>query len=185
MSKEIFNENIDWIYNNYRPYLIKLFIVTVTIAIMILFLSIYFFFIRILISSLLFVISLLLFTIPFGAIFTYRISPTHIGFSKDGIYCKYNKIPQQTSELFSPLEFVKWKDIQYIEQEITHFGIVIAPKSTHDLRDESLKSPIKGGLLIHTNNPGTNFALNNVSKDIMIKVIEKSRTIPNIKQLQF
>jgi len=63
-------------------------------------------------------------------------------------------------------------------------GYPITSKTIHDLRDKPIASPIKGGLLIHTNRAGINYKLVNVSSEIMIKIIEKSGIISNIWQFQ-
>jgi hypothetical protein len=184
MMSENKNHNIVWKQNSFRKYLLKMFSLTLMISILLLFLSFYFFFVNKFLFVALLVIGGNVLIISFASIFTYRISPTFIGFSKYGIHCKYDKIPPQDSIDFFPLKFVQWKDIKAIEQEISHTGYLISPKTIHDLRDKKVQNPIRGSLLIHTTKPGINYKLSNVSKDIMLELIERSGTISNISHFQ-
>ena len=171
--------NINWVPNSFRSDIIKLAIISLIVGIILILSSFYTFLLafyyefNIGLSALFLVIGLLLLVTGFVSFWTYPEVPTLIGFSNEGLYCKFNKLPKSGENY--PLEFVRWKDIKNIKQAVT-YGRLGPIK--FDLPDKELQSPFRAGLVFECKT-GMKYELYDVSKSIMKKIIEHSKILKN------
>ncbi|MFW9878485.1 MAG: hypothetical protein ACFFG0_35840 [Candidatus Thorarchaeota archaeon] len=172
------NKKIQWEKNQFRIQLFYMIIISLSLILMLIFLTSYFIFndIQELVISGEYVFSiffLIIVAVVFIiSIWTYPESPIAIGFSLSGFYIKFKK-GNFTKNKYK-YYFIKWKNIKEIKHALVPRFYGDDPSATFDLNEKELKNPFYSGLLIM----GTNdlkFSIFFVSRLLLERIIIKTR----------